>query len=206
MKKWGHGMQKYIVIFLLALFTFFGFLQILGGVFLFFIFKNVFISIIIMGMGLVFMLITGIPMLIVIKGEIPFIEKAAYGFVLFLGIVMVIGSLVYVTYSVRYVQNAIPVEAEIVSISSYYDEKGTEKHNVYVTYEYDGNIYENVDIHSWSPGMKEGDNITIYHDGQKNGRVRSRMELWGVAGIMFLVGAMFTYGGIYYLRHHKYGV
>ena len=71
-------MEKRIVIILLALFTFFGFLQVLGGVFLFFIFKNALISIIFMGMGLVFMLITGIPMLIVIKGEIPFIEKVAF--------------------------------------------------------------------------------------------------------------------------------
>lgn len=67
-----------------------------------------------------------------------------------------------------YEKNAEPVRAEIVKIDSYmvdtfqsdsnYYEK---KYDVYVTFSYNGELYEYVELNSWNAGMKEGDKINI---------------------------------------------
>lgn len=192
--------KRMAVIFILMLFTLFGILIMLGGLFSVFAFKEVIGGVVMMFIGLVFSMITGIPLIIVVKGDIPFFERALFCFTLLLGAGLAVGSIFYTVSSVKYVKSSVPVSAEVVSISTYHDRKGTEKHDVTVSYEYDDVIYK-VEINSWTPGMKEGDIITVYHHGDARGEIRDKMELWGVPAIMLAIGICFIYGGIYNLKN-----
>lgn len=197
-----------IVKVILAIVTLFGLCITIFGIYLGFLFKEIF-AFAPAVMGLVLMLITGIPLLCILREEFwNVFEKGMYGFVLFLGICVTVGSVVCFFNSVQYVRNAVAVEAEIVSIDKYYEKgsltsrQNTEKHEVSINYAYNGEVYEDVELPSWWFTWEEGSKITVYCSEKEDGSilVRDKVDLWAVPVIIAFLGVIFVYGGIYFLR------
>ena len=104
-------------------------------------------------------------------------------------------------------KNAEPVRAEIVKIDTYkvdrYGKKpGTRdtslskrtyeevEHDVYVTFTYNGELYENVKLHSWNAGMKEGDKINILCNPNNPQIIRPNDESFNLAGLIIILMAL----------------
>ena len=54
------------------------------------------------------------------------------------------------------------VQGVISDITSYRDSDGDTHHRAYVTYEFEGKLYENIVLNTYSSGMKVGKEYTIY--------------------------------------------
>lgn len=61
----------------------------------------------------------------------------------------------------KFAETAVPVTAVISEIESYRDSDGDRHHSAYVTYEFGGNIYEDVSLGYYSSGMYVGKNVDI---------------------------------------------
>ena len=93
-----------------------------------------------------------------------FLVLFSVGF-LFLG---VIGLCVEIPATQEYYQEVKPriieVDAVIQRIETYKDSDGDTQHNVYVTYQHDGTVYEDVELSRYSSSMNEGDHVTVELD------------------------------------------
>lgn len=79
-----------------------------------------------------------------------------------IGIALLIGGGFWLGSNIRYNQTAEPVTAVITSIETRRDSDGDIDYDVYVSYTYDGERYEDIWLNFWSSGMSEGENMTLY--------------------------------------------
>ncbi len=63
----------------------------------------------------------------------------------------------------EFISNAVPVHARIAEIQTYRN-KDDINHNVFVTYDYNWEHYDSIELHYYSSSYHEGDIITIYID------------------------------------------
>lgn len=86
---------------------------------------------------------------------------------IFKNVIFVVGCLALVVSSllimkdIAFMMNAEQVDCEIVEIEKYHSGT-TSHHNVYVSYTYDGKLYDKVYLRTYVAGMYEGKNIKIY--------------------------------------------
>lgn len=115
---------------------------------------------------------------------------------MFVGISFLIAVIVMFTMFRDFSQTAVNVPAQISAIESYRDSKGRLEHRAYVTYEYDGNRYEDVPLNSYSSNMYKGMPITVLCDPQNPSKIQEP----GGAAILFAIfggmGSLFVVIGI----------
>lgn len=93
-----------------------------------------------------------------------------------LGIVFVVNMLVFK-------EKAVKVEAEVVDVEIWYDSDGDKHKNVYVTYEYEGKLYEYVEL---KDDTKKGERsiINVYVNPEKSHQ--PRVSLVPIGGIILI--------------------
>ena len=117
--------------------------------------------------------------------------------VLFCGIFLVVGAIFTVVgiamaladFSFR--ERAEEITAEITIISSYRDTDGDRRHNVYVTYQYDGRVYEDIELNFYRSGMYEGQEIPLLCDPENPGHVKSPGGMLLLEMVFLLIGILF---------------
>lgn len=117
----------------------------------------------------------------------------------FLGLnFMIIGATVFGTIHGK-MKDAIEIEATITDIS-YMGGGANDSHNVYVSYEFEGQQYDYVRLNTYTSSMHEGDTITVYIDDNNPGEVIgtgwSEFIFLGVFGgiglVFFAIGLIFV--------------
>lgn len=98
---------------------------------------------------------------------------------------------------IRYSQTAEPVSAVITTINTHYDTGNDIDHDVYVTYTYDGQTYEDVRLNFWSSDMNEGDNITLYCKPDTPAKPHSVSPNYLIGTLLLFMGFCFFLIGIY---------
>ncbi len=117
--------------------------------------------------------------------------------VLFCGIFLVVGAIfsaVGITMALAdsgFRERAEEITAEITGISSYRASDGARRHNVYVTYQYDGRVYEDIELNFYRSGMYEGQEIPLLCDPENPGHVKSPGGMLLLEIVFLLIGILF---------------
>ena len=117
--------------------------------------------------------------------------------VLFCGIFLVVGAIfsaVGITMALAdsgFRERAEEITAEITGISSYRASDGDRRHNVYVTYQYDGRVYEDIELNFYRSGMYEGQEIPLLCDPENPGHVKSPGGMLLLEMVFLLIGILF---------------
>ena len=117
--------------------------------------------------------------------------------VLFCGIFLVVGAIfsaVGITMALAdsgFRERAEEITAEITGISSYRASDGDRRHNVYVTYQYDGRVYEDIELNFYRSGMYEGQEIPLLCDPENPGHVKSPVGILLLKMVFLLIGILF---------------
>ena len=117
--------------------------------------------------------------------------------VLFCGIFLVVGAIfsaVGITMALAdsgFRERAEEITAEITGISSYRASDGDRRHNVYVTYQYGGRIYEDIELNFYRSGMYEGQEISLLCDPENPGHVKSPGGMLLLEMVFLLIGILF---------------
>nr|WP_300812299.1 DUF3592 domain-containing protein [uncultured Acetatifactor sp.] len=117
--------------------------------------------------------------------------------VLFCGIFLVVGAIfsaVGITMALAdsgFRERAEEITAEITGISSYRASDGDRRHNVYVTYQYDGRVYEDIELNFYRSGMYEGQEIPLLCDPENPGHVKSPGSMLLLEIVFLLIGILF---------------
>lgn len=90
-----------------------------------------------------------------------------------IGVGMLIAA-VYMTMHIQKVRASYDVTmAQIVKITERINHNRKRSHSVYVSYEYDGQTYENVHYNSYDPTMHVGKTISVYVNPEQPGQIES---------------------------------
>ena len=89
------------------------------------------------------------------------------------GIGLLIGSIAFFKSNSEFKEIADEVTAKIIRIEEYYDSDDDLHHRVYVTYSYNGTVYDNVAIGFYNSNMFEGKEITLLCDPDNPKRIQS---------------------------------
>lgn len=110
------------------------------------------------------------------------------------GMIFVVTGIIWIVSSIRLKQDAVEITAVISEIESYRNTDGERSCRVYVTYTYEGKIFENVRLSEYSSNMYEGKEITLFLNPEKPENVSTGSA---VGGIVFIaMGAIFVLVGI----------
>lgn len=120
-----------------------------------------------------------------------------FGIFLAVGIGLLAGSFAMFKNASDFKKIAEEVPAKIIRIEDYYDSDDELHHRVYVTYSYNGTVYDDVPINFYSSNMFEGKEITLLCDPEHPKRLREASVV-DLAGLMLLImGLAFSLvGGI----------
>ncbi len=95
----------------------------------------------------------------------------------------------------EFAKTAVPVTAVISEIETYRDSDGDISHRSYVTYEFGGNVYEDVSLGYYSSGMHVGKNVDILCNPNEPYDIQSpegaKFGVW----MSFIMGAIFAVVG-----------
>lgn len=112
------------------------------------------------------------------------------------GIGLLIGGIFLLKGAVEFREKGEEVTARIIRIEDYYDSDNDLNHNVYVTYTYNGKVYDNVRIHFYNSGMFEGKEITLLCDPE-NPQYTVSTSIFNSAGFMLIfMGIIFSAVGV----------
>jgi len=112
--------------------------------------------------------------------------------VMVISVIMIIVSFTSLVNSVKLVNTASSFVGRVSSIG----ESG-----IYVTYVYNGKLYENVHLNTGALWRDEGDTIRLYYDETKLQPIRDNVILWVVLLMLLVFGALLLFGiGKLYLQ------
>ncbi|MBQ4523943.1 MAG: DUF3592 domain-containing protein [Lachnospiraceae bacterium] len=127
-----------------------------------------------------------------------------------IGILILIVGFYQLIHTITFNKTAVSTTATITDIQTY-TSKGDTHHNVFITYEFEGKTYENIQISGYSSSMHEGKELTVYldPDAPTDARVKSidiaaTVILFILGIVFFLVGFLNLFSRIKAARQKKY--
>ena len=112
-------------------------------------------------------------------------EKILFSIFAIIGCLLFLAGIIISYLSVRFHAGAVPLEAQITSIETYRDTDGEQNHQVYVSYTYENQEYQDIALRGYSPDMYEGEDITLFVDPQNPQNAKSGTDLW-IDTVIFL--------------------
>lgn len=117
------------------------------------------------------------------------------GAFLIAGIGMLIGGIFLLMSTLRFKETAVEIPGEITRIDGAYDNDGDEHYSVFVSYEYNGERYENVRLNSYSSSMYEGKKISLYCDPESPRHIQAGSMLYFAPVFLLAMGTVFALVG-----------
>lgn len=111
-----------------------------------------------------------------------------------IGIAMFIMGFISLTSTLTFMATAEEITGWISSIGN------DSNPYVYVTYEYDGIQYKDVNIHSYSSDMRTGQRISLYCDPHNPSDVQVASMIYFKPVVLFILATIFTAIGVYFLK------
>lgn len=93
----------------------------------------------------------------------------------------------------------VSVVGYISNITSHRDSDGDEFHRAYVTYEFEGKLYENVVLNTYSADMKIGKEYTVYIPDASKPYIATIDNNWIFVLLMIIFGSIFGILGIVFI-------
>ena len=118
-----------------------------------------------------------------------------FGIFFAVGLGLLVGSFFLFKSAIDFKKIADEISAKIIRIEDYYDSDDELHHRVYVSYSYNGTVYDNVPINFYSSSMFEGKEIKLLCDPENPKRLRESSVV-DIAGLMLLImGIIFSLVG-----------
>lgn len=114
------------------------------------------------------------------------------GIFLAVGLGLFAGGLVWLISCFHFRETAVEVPAVITEITRRLDSDGEYHYNVYISYEYDGEVFEDVSISSYSSSMYEGQEITLLCDPEHPGKIELSSMIYFGPVLLMGMGALFS--------------
>lgn len=137
-------------------------------------------------------------------------EKVIFAVFAIVGAVMIVASIIFGIKGFREKNSSVEIEAVIDRIDVWYDSDGDERHDVYVSYDYNGHHYSGVESNYYNSGMREGKVTKIHIDPDRpyevsysSGLIVAMIALLFMGLVFFLVGAIPTAIRIKKEKNHK---
>lgn len=111
------------------------------------------------------------------------------------GICMFIWGIGWLISALQFKATGVKISGEITRIDSAYDDDGDEHFSVFVSYEYNGERYEDVRINSYSSSMYEGKEISLYCDPDKPRHIQASSMLYFPPIFLLVMGSLFSLVG-----------
>lgn len=112
----------------------------------------------------------------------------------FFGVCMLAGGGAFLYVNIKNYDKLQVVDAEISCI---YHSSSSDSHSVYVTYEVDGVLYEDVRLGMYDSSMREGKTIEIYYFIDNPGKVAGTKNGYLIpAFVLIIMGIIFTFLGV----------
>ncbi len=108
-----------------------------------------------------------------------------------IGIAMFIMGFISLTSTLTFMATAEKITGRISNIRN---------DSVYVSYEYDGVQYKDVNLHSYSSDMKTGQGISLYCDPHNPSYIREASMIYFKPVVLFILATVFTAIGVYFLK------
>lgn len=114
------------------------------------------------------------------------------------GLGLFTGGLIWLISCFQFRETAVEVPGIITEITEYRNSDGEYNHHVYVSYEYNGEVFENISLNAYSGSMYEGENIILLYDPERPGKVRLKSMLYFGPILLMGMGVLFSVigGGI----------
>lgn len=119
-----------------------------------------------------------------------------FGIFAVIGIGLLIGAVWLFVNESRFRKTAVNITGEIVDIMSRYDHDGDIHHEVFVTYTFEGQTYEWVQLMEYDSSMYVGKSISLLCNPENPGRVRTKSGFLIVAIMLTVIGIVFSCVGI----------
>ncbi len=112
-----------------------------------------------------------------------------------IGCVFIITAVCFALFQKQFEKKAVETSAVITRIESYRDGQGDSHHNVYISYEADGQTYESK-LDTYVSNWYEGKTIDVLVNRDNPGEVRAAATSWLFVLIFGLLGLIFAVIGI----------
>ena len=113
----------------------------------------------------------------------------------YMGLGLFTGGLIWLISCFQFKDTAVEVPGTITEIIEYRDSDGEYHHRIYVAYEYNGEIFENISLDSYTSSMYEGDSVTLLCDPERPGKVKLASMLYFGPSLLIGMGALFAVVG-----------
>lgn len=126
-------------------------------------------------------------------------KKSAVTFVfpifLIIGVVFLAVGIALLNSGIKFRKNAVETKAVITDIQTHRSGDDV-NHSVWVEYEFDGKVYEDIRLNEYNSGMHVGKEITILVDPKNPQKVSTEYGLIFAGGVFILMGVIFSCVGI----------
>lgn len=115
---------------------------------------------------------------------------------LIVGIGLLTGGIIWLLSSMQFKERAVEITGVISSIETYRDSDGEFHSIAYVSYEFDGEMYNYVPLNSYSSSMRRGNEISLYCDPEDPWNVQPKSMLYFGPALFGGMGLLFTLIGV----------
>lgn len=112
------------------------------------------------------------------------------------GVILIIASICVTVSGMKFNETAVEITGTIANIESYRDPDGDRHYQVYVDYDYQGQEFTDVPLHTYSSNMYEGKEIALKVDPENPGKVKTLHSNMIIGIILVGMGAIFALVGI----------
>lgn len=127
------------------------------------------------------------------KNSFPILFSCIF---LIVGIGLLTGGIIWLLSSMQFKERAVEITGVITYIESYRDSDDERHSTAYVSYEFGGEMYEDVRLNSYSSSMRKGKEISLYCDPEDPWSVQSKSMLYFGPVLLGGMGLLFTLIGV----------
>lgn len=120
-----------------------------------------------------------------------------YSIMVVIGIGLILGAALMLVNDMKFRQTAARITGEIADITTHYDNDGDVHHEAFVTYTFEGKVYERVMLNEYSSTMYVGKSIALLCDPENPGKVKTESGIYVTVIMLTFMGLVCLCMGIF---------
>lgn len=117
-------------------------------------------------------------------------------FFLLVGSGLIVGGVVIRNYSNEFFKSANSTTATIDRIERYRDSDGESEYDVFVSYEAEGQYFDDIELDFYSSSMYQGQQLTVYYQSTRPNIIRTKVDTFFIFAMLIGMGGLFAFIGL----------
>lgn len=117
-------------------------------------------------------------------------------FFLLVGSGLIVGGVVTRNYSNDFFKSAKSTTATIDKIERYRDSDGESEYDVLVSYEAEGQYYDDIELDYYNSSMYQGQQLTVYYQATRPNIIKTKVDSFFIFAILIGMGSLFALIGL----------